>query len=476
MLVFSTRLPLKNSVSHDQCLKVFVDWIVGSPHYNIDGLDYNIDSKTDYDYSKGQISISFRYYSEGNTEVSACRLENKEPNVIWYNDCIFVNENGHKTVSIQLNCSRLSFNTPMPRVHKPYIVRQYIENGLCDIDGVLPVSDSACEVVGGYYNLCVQIMNGTLDYSMPVVYISCDSWGRTMINADSLAKELGGVAHVFVENEYETALRLRDDTDGNNVHLGFVGIYFPKTKYCRRFSANDYIDDKDMSRDIIEAVWGTLNNRLDATKYNWNQIVALQSRQRMVEWQGISRQGKEELDSYILSFDKENDELRSKIEELNSQNYALRSRLDFLKAKFNAEEEDENSTFLHIGKEPTLYPSERNDLLFSILSQVKTRYDEKSRARVLIESILEANPKSGSCAQKVNTVKRIIGKGSKLSKNDRQELTDAGFSFEEEGPHYKMTFYDPRYMFTIAKTPSDYREGHNLASDICKIIDVEKKI
>ena len=477
MLVFNTRLPLKQTVSYDQCLDVFVDWISGSPHYNyeIDGFDYDIQSKKDYDYSNGQISISFRYYSESAIEVFACRFENKEPSMIWYNDCIFVNENGKKTVSIQLNCSSLSYDISMPHVHKPYIVRQYIEKGLCSNDGLLPVTDQVCEVTDDdYYDICVQIMNGTLDYSMPVVYVSCDPGGKTVLDENYLARELSGVAHVFVEKRYETAKKLRDDTNGNNAHLGYVGVYFPKTRLCQRYCVNDYLNVRIMTQDIIRSVWQVLNNRVDATKYNWNQIIALQSRQRMTEWQGVSEQGTKELEAYIHSFDKENEELRTKISELNSQNYALRSQLDSLKVKSNTE--DESSTFLRVGKEVALYPTERNDLLYSILSQVKNRYGEDSRAGVLIESILEANPKSGSCEHITETVKRIIGKGTRLTNNDKQELSEVGFSFEEQGAHYKMTFHNSRYKFVVAKTPSDYREGQNLASDICKIIDVEKKI
>lgn len=46
----------------------------------------------------------------------------------------------------------------------------------------------------------------------------------------------------------------------------------------------------------------------------------------------------------------------------------------------------------------------------------------------------------------------------------------------EDGTHYKITFHDPRYMFTVSKTPGDHREGKNLISDICKAIDISWKI
>ena len=57
---------------------------------------------------------------------------------------------------------------------------------------------------------------------------------------------------------------------------------------------------------------------------------------------------------------------------------------------------------------------------------------------------------------------------------DINNLKKCGFKVEEDGPHYKLIFHDERYIFMVSKTPSDYREGNNLYSDISKIIDIEK--
>ncbi|PWM30905.1 MAG: hypothetical protein DBX58_07905 [Clostridiales bacterium] len=63
-----------------------------------------------------------------------------------------------------------------------------------------------------------------------------------------------------------------------------------------------------------------------------------------------------------------------------------------------------------------------------------------------------------------------------MTKASRGKLRDLGFTIEEDGPHCKLVFKDPRYMFTVAKTPSDYRGAKNLAGNICKALDVEKKL
>ena len=46
----------------------------------------------------------------------------------------------------------------------------------------------------------------------------------------------------------------------------------------------------------------------------------------------------------------------------------------------------------------------------------------------------------------------------------RKALQDFGFGIEEDGKHYRLTFFgDDRYNTTVAKTPSDARAGKNIA-------------
>ena len=114
MLVFSTRIPLKETTTRDDFLDVCIRWVVGSPRYVTEGLIYNALNQEDYDYSNDNITFSIRNYKDQKVEISACRLENREPNVIWTNDCIFLSEENSKSVLIQLNCTRKDFNTKLP--------------------------------------------------------------------------------------------------------------------------------------------------------------------------------------------------------------------------------------------------------------------------------------------------------------------------------------------------------------------------
>ena len=475
MLVFSTRLPLKAEITHEDCMRLFTKWVKGSPHYQTDGLYFDVDSHDDYDYTKDNMTFSVRHYKDESVELSACRLQNREPNLVWDTDCVALTSEGKKSLLIQLNCNWVDFRTDFPRVHKPHIVKMCIESGYCSFDGNIPVTDTPIIADESIYETCRDIMCGKHPYEMPVVYISKDYWGRTAVSADYLARELSGVAHVFVEKDYDIATKLQNDTDGNNAYLGYVGIYFPGTPYCQRHGLKYYDDNfYKMCQGIIDDVWDAIMNRADSTQYNWNQILALQARQKMLKMKGVSERSKEELDAYIGTFDQEKKELEEKVEDLSRKVLSLRAERDGLIAARGTTSRD--GLFYNAGSEDELYPGERNDLLYSILSQVLNKYEEGTRPHSIIKSLLEANPKVGTCEKIIKGVEAAFRSGEKLTKASRGKLRDLGFTIEEDGPHCKLVFKDPRYMFTVAKTPSDYRGAKNLTGNICKALDVEKKL
>lgn len=470
MLVFSTRLLLKDHVTQEMCLKLFIEWITGSKHYAINEITYDLSSQDDYRIEQDNAVFSIGHYNDENIKLAACRLENKEAKAVWFNDCIFVDEGHNKAVLIQLNCNLIDYNTQLPDVHKPYIVRKFVDSGYCADDAGLPVLDIPIIANDDTINLISKIMNFETQNKMPVVYVSCDYGDQPKINASFLARQLSGVAHVFLETSRKTSLKLREMTDGKNVHNGYVGIYFPGS-YCERFNVDSFNYYKEAGYAIIDSVWQALINRIDSSVYNWSQIMTLQAKQRMMQMKAANQ---EELVLYANTFDSENNELRSKIEDLNEQNANLRARLEALQYAVNSEQSGE---FLRMGVEPDLYPGEHNDLLRSILTQVQHYYDSTSRAHNIIDALLEANPSVGECKRILSTIKGIFSGGARLKTSDKSKLKDLGFEILEDGAsHYKLVFHDSRYMFTVAKTPSDHREGKNLYSDICRVIDIDKKI
>ena len=61
MLVFSTKLPLKDSITQEDCMKLFIKWVIDSPNYKITDVSYDITSHHDFDCEYGDQIFSIRY-------------------------------------------------------------------------------------------------------------------------------------------------------------------------------------------------------------------------------------------------------------------------------------------------------------------------------------------------------------------------------------------------------------------------------
>ena len=527
MLVFSTRLPLKKNVDKNICLDIFFKWIIGSPNYGIDKIDYDTSADTDFEFRNDKVAIYVRHFKDDNTgiEITAGRLENNDADTgaVWTNDCIFLSENGVKSVLIQLNCHCQSYEIQLPEtVHKPYIVRQIVEGGYCRNDGDIPITDKPLVADKDcYFDMCKEIMLGTHRNSLPCVYLSCDENGRAALSPYKLANELSGIAHVFIEKNTATSFKLKDCTNKNNVHSGYVGIYFPGTKAYECFT-----DSTARSGPIYDSVRKALVNRLDSSNYNWNQIAVLQSRQRMLEWKQSNEKYKQAYDTNISIANKEKEELQQEITELRGklkelldktsdyeelfnvyakieedlnnkvsslqkdadyyleendrlekENFSLTSRLDSMQNSRKSVTSN-GAPVLSLASENELYEGECNDMILSIISQVKDKFYENSRGRILISALLADNPKVGKCTEIINTVETVFEKGGKLSGADKSTLKNIGFVIDDDTDgHIKLTYAsDPRTLFTLSGSPSDKRTGKNIATDIRRNLDVEKKL
>ena len=475
MLLFSTRLPLKESVTKEDIIELIREWITGSPHYGFANLEYTI-SDGDKVFVSGNTTVSFKTFTDSKVDVLACRLEDREDNKCWQSDCIYIDKDGTKQFLVQLQRMVDSF-TPrdLPSGNKPYIVRTCMKNGYCRNDGPFAIQSEYYIVEEGYVDTAVAVMNGTADYSLPVVYLSVGENGRTVVPPNYLAKKLGGVAHVLVETDKNTSWVLRERTHENNVHNGYAGIYFPGTTDYRRHAPADYNrDGKAMADAIIADIWSMLITRSDVSDYNWTQVNSHKAKQSLQGLHGEGTQTQEQLDLYMEAFDQENKELQQQVEELSSQNYILRARLDAMTASLADSAAGE--AFYCRGEEKDFYDGETNDLLYSILSQVKNRYEETSRPYTLIEDLLQANPRVGEGEKIARSIRDLFGRGCRMSSSEQARLKDLGFTVIDEGPHFKLQFHDGRYTFSIPRTPSDHREGKNTASDICKAIAIERKL
>ena len=111
------------------------------------------------------------------------------------------------------------------------------------------------------------------------------------------------------------------------------------------------------------------------------------------------------------------EELEAKVDELNQRVLSLRAERDGLMAARGTANRD--GLFYNTGSEDELYPGERNDLLYSVLSQVLNNYEQGTRPHSIIRSLPDANPRVGTCEKIIKGVKAIFRSGEKMTKTTK---------------------------------------------------------
>ena len=83
---------------------------------------------------------------------------------------------------------------------------------------------------------------------------------------------------------------------------------------------------------------------------------------------------------------------------------------------------------------------------------------------MFFSDLIEKNDYQGVYRKKKAEIQRILKNYTIMDAKTRKALQDFGFRIEEDGKHYRLTYFgDDRYNTTVAKTPSDARAGKNIA-------------
>ena len=162
-----------------------------------------------------------------------------------------------------------------------------------------------------------------------------------------LAYNLKGIAHVVVQEDKSTSIRLKNLCDGKNEYKGMVGIYYPKEAFKnRRFKyKRDNGFDPVMMKNIVREVLNYCNSRMIDPLFTWqginnallNDSVNLQSkeRERAEQAKNILEQTCNELNGILESGNKDRDEeIRAKVDEaVNELMEAYNEDLERFRAK-----------------------------------------------------------------------------------------------------------------------------------------------
>ena len=189
-------------------------------------------------------------------------------------------------------------------------------------------------------------------------------------------------------------------------------------------------------------------------------------REEAIEAERARQKAENEVEHYIGAFDEDNQKLRQQIEELTRANTSLQMENQGLRAKLNGVED---VPILFLGEEEEFFQDEIRVMLLDALELALPNYASRPRRKAVLEDIIKSNNCKRRADERAEQLKNLLRGYKTISATMKRTLQDMGFVINEDGKHYKLTYYgDARYMATLAKTPSDNRSGINIAKEIIK--------
>ncbi len=463
MLNFSTKLYVSDELTSEVFINRVIEWVRGGDYYTFGEIIWNNEEEfTVENPDKTQRLDIFLY---DNNRTVAVHLSNKDGQVLWINDYVLRDVNDKRILAVQLYSEPLDVSVKQPRIfNRPRLLKKIVEDGFGGIDCDISVSDRFVMINKENIEIIENVIKGKQQYFMPIVYVS-EIRGDWAVNCKELAKDLAGVAHVFVENDSSVCRWLRDNTDYQNPYNGAVQVYY-SSNASMRFLPQYATSPNHFRKQITYSIFERLTfNKIDEG-LTWNSIRLRQlqsSKQNSDELYSISEQMLLEAESNFRS-------ATNRIEELETENNRLMQKLNAYENGFNKREEV-NSPIFFESQETEFYNNEFNDILLRIIEKEIKSMDgnqnlKERRKYHVLTSILRQNQRTNYDSEIMLQIKDALGNNNDLSKRQIRLLEDLGFSVEE-GEHYKLTYKnDSRYMFTISKTSSDSRGKKNLMSEI----------
>lgn len=225
MLLFSTVLSINESLTKDKFIELAIEWNQGSPHENniIPGIEWH--GERNIRYGNERLWMEIQEYR--NQNIIAVRYEKiEEDGAIWDTDYV-MNFTAMK-MSIRLDRSFLEEALAVdPNFSTPHFITLLIEKGYLQDDFGLAVLRRPVIIDDSNIELLAGVVNGTIRYHLPIVYISKTYDNTDPVAVRFLASKLKGVAHVLVQKSNWLSSQCRRLCDDKNEYGGAIGIYYP---------------------------------------------------------------------------------------------------------------------------------------------------------------------------------------------------------------------------------------------------------
>ncbi|MFY2856572.1 hypothetical protein ACOTJG_21605 [Achromobacter xylosoxidans] len=462
MAHFSTEFPIDSKNTVEEVMRLACEWIAGSPHTKTQRSDLlDLPKEGERIVTIGDEQVSLARAGGRDFEIGGLHYVRTEEGLQWTTAIVTFKTHEKQTLSIRTVCEALSTAARLPPPKKPYFIRQALNQLGGGTDGEIPVTDCPFRLGEDEAQVAADLILGTANNSLPIVYISTGFRGGHLIDPDELAKSVSGTAHVVVEPSRTFSIKVKGLTGARNVFGGTVGVYWPNSQSRKAYFLDDETPDPralqfEVARDIRIA----LSNRRLATPCTWSNLKEAVARNRLDQ---LKSAGSTELRAYIEAFDADLAAKEARAKEAEEEV----SRLSSENRRLSVASQSSADGLIQRGNEQDLYQHEIADIIIEALREASRIAREGSRRQHVLHDLIAANLTSGAGQALGNEIKTLLKTYQEMDAKTRNALGRLGFDLTDDGKHYKAVFQgDGRYTFSFSKTSSDHRTGKNLASDI----------
>lgn len=475
MLLFSTLLPIADSLNEENFMELVQEWNQGSKYKEniVQEVAWNGEDSVKF----GRDGLTLEVVRFPKEQILAVRHEKITSDlVVWDTDYV-VNFRERK-IAIRLDRTYREDAVLMDGAFStPHFISLLIEKGYLKEDVNLPVLRTPMSIADEKQEFLKNVINRRELYQLPIVYVTKTQEGEEPLSISWLASRLKGAAHVLVEEGPEVCEKCREFLDETEEPFGAVKVYFPMEGMDRKrflFRSNTGNREQRLEK-VIRCVIQYRNAQHLEALYTWqgvNNGILMESLHSQIkkcaEAEHAKMSAEEEINQVYEAFDDDLKKMQKKLDELTKANEMLQMENLGLRARINT---NEALPLIFQGDEEDYYDDEIKDMLLGCLLETMQNTETNTRRHDVLLDILENNPYKHLSEERRQRVKALFKGYKNLSGAMRQELLSMGFQITEDGKHYKVTYKDDaRYMVTIGKTPSDNRAGSNNAALINKMM------
>ena len=180
MINFSTEFPIDAKSTVEDVMTLACGWVCGSPHTKIPkgALDrLPINDEQSHITENEQVTTAIAKTSE--FEIGGLRYFRRENGLEWTSSIVSRKSLETHQLSIQVFCEAMSTAVRLPEPKKPYFLRQALAKLGGGMDGQIPVSDKPFRLDAGEEHIAADLMLGTAENRLPIIYVVPALMGRT---------------------------------------------------------------------------------------------------------------------------------------------------------------------------------------------------------------------------------------------------------------------------------------------------------